>query len=195
MPVRTARSPYLRQSDAARVSSVDARYDTDSAKKILLDKFQKIIAALEEKGVQIIQKDVRIVEKADILTLEGSLKIQLQGGVWQALSIRTRQKNRRLHRINMAFTEQTLELDNAHISNLFGQFDCYLKKLERAFGTQIIDRDVPSISAANSRQLPIRRQFLPNCRSLPDAEIRYRSRTWITQLQCIWKIRKIPYLK
>jgi len=42
---------------------------------------------LEEKGVQIIQKDVRIVEKADILTLEGSLKIQLQGGVWQALSI------------------------------------------------------------------------------------------------------------
>ena len=65
---------------------VDARYDTGSAKKILLDKFQKIIAALEEKGVQIIQKDVRIVEKADILTLEGSLKIQLQGGVWQALS-------------------------------------------------------------------------------------------------------------
>ena len=41
----------------------------------------------------------------------------------------------------MAFTEQTLELDNAHISNLFGQFDCYLKKLERAFGTQITDRD------------------------------------------------------
>ena len=41
----------------------------------------------------------------------------------------------------MAFTEQTLELDNAHISNLFGQFDCYLKKLERSFGTQIIDRD------------------------------------------------------
>ena len=41
----------------------------------------------------------------------------------------------------MAFTEQTLELDNAHISNLFGQFDCYLKKLERAFGAQIIDRD------------------------------------------------------
>ena len=41
----------------------------------------------------------------------------------------------------MAFTEQTLELDNTHISNLFGQFDCYLKKLERAFGTQIIDRD------------------------------------------------------
>ena len=40
----------------------------------------------------------------------------------------------------MAFTEQTLELDSTHISNLFGQFDCYLKKLERAFGTQIIDR-------------------------------------------------------
>ena len=87
----------------------------------------------------------------------------------------------------MAFTEQTLELDNTHISNLFGQFDCYLKKLERAFGTQIIDRD----GTVHIRG----EQFLPNCRSLPDAEIRYRSRTWITQLQCIWKIRKIPYLK
>lgn len=95
----------------------------------------------------------------------------------------------------MAFTEQTLELDNAHISNLFGQFDCYLKKLERAFGTQIIDGTVPSISAANSRQLPIRRQFLPNCRSLPGAANQIQEQNVVTQLQCIWKIRKIPYLK
>ena len=63
------------------------RATTRTAQKDSFDKFQKIIAALEEKRVQIIQKDVRIVEKADILTLEGSLKIQLQGGVWQALSI------------------------------------------------------------------------------------------------------------
>ncbi|MBQ7840223.1 MAG: PhoH family protein [Lachnospiraceae bacterium] len=29
----------------------------------------------------------------------------------------------------------------AHISTLFGQFDCYVKKLERAFSVDIIDRD------------------------------------------------------
>lgn len=96
----------------------------------------------------------------------------------------------------MAFTEQTLELDNAHISNLFGQFDCYLKKLERAFGTQIIDRDgTVHIRGEQSAVAHTAGSFYRNCRSLPDAEIRYRSRTWITQLQCIWKIRKIPYLK
>lgn len=41
----------------------------------------------------------------------------------------------------MAFTEQILELDNAYIGNLFGQFDCHLKKLERSFDIQIVDRD------------------------------------------------------
>lgn len=127
--------------------------------------------------------------------MEGSLKIQLRAASGRLLSILDTAKNRRLHRINMAFTEQTLELVNAHISNLFGQFDCYLKKLERAFGTQIIDRDGTVHIRGEQSAVAIRRQFLPNCRSLPDAEIRYRSRTWITQLQCIWKIRKIPYLK
>lgn len=59
----------------------------------------------------------------------------------------------------MAFTEQTLELDNAHISNLFGQFDCYLKKLERAFGTQIIDRDGTVHIRGEQSAVAIRRQF------------------------------------
>mgnify|MGYP002640344719 CR=1 FL=1 len=41
----------------------------------------------------------------------------------------------------MAFTEQTVEMETAHILNIFGQYDRYLKKLERAFSTEIIDRD------------------------------------------------------
>ena len=94
----------------------------------------------------------------------------------------------------MAFTEQTLELDNAHISNLFGQFDCYLKKLERAFGTQIIDRDGTVHIRGEQSAVAHTAAVFTELQELA-AEIRYRSRTWITQLQCIWKIRKIPYLK
>lgn len=41
----------------------------------------------------------------------------------------------------MAFTEQILELDSAYIGNLFGQFDCHLKKIERSFGVDIVDRN------------------------------------------------------
>lgn len=41
----------------------------------------------------------------------------------------------------MAFQEEVLDMETGHIKNIFGQFDCYLKKLERAFGVDIIDRD------------------------------------------------------
>lgn len=41
----------------------------------------------------------------------------------------------------MAFREEILNMEAAHIRNIFGQFDHYVKKLERAFGVDIIDRD------------------------------------------------------
>ena len=65
---------------------VDARYDTDSAKRFFWINFKNNCRFGGKRGSNY-TKDVRIVEKADVLTLEGSLKIQLQGGVWQALSI------------------------------------------------------------------------------------------------------------
>lgn len=55
---------------------VDAKYDEKSASVLLSHKLEKIIAGLEEKGVQIIQKDVKIVRKADALVLEGYLLVQ-----------------------------------------------------------------------------------------------------------------------
>ena len=41
----------------------------------------------------------------------------------------------------MTHTVKQLDMEAAHISNVFGQFDCYVKKMERAFGVTIIDRD------------------------------------------------------
>ena len=41
----------------------------------------------------------------------------------------------------MAFEEKELEMDAAHIANVFGQFDRYVRKLERAFSVTIVDRD------------------------------------------------------
>ena len=52
---------------------VDAVYDADSAKALLEDDFQKFLAGLEEKGVHIIQKDVKIIGKEDALVLQGQL--------------------------------------------------------------------------------------------------------------------------
>ena len=41
----------------------------------------------------------------------------------------------------MTFKEEFLHLEAVHIRNIFGEFDSYLKKLERAFSVDIVDRD------------------------------------------------------
>ncbi|MDO4292032.1 MAG: sporulation protein YqfD [Eubacteriales bacterium] len=63
---------------------VDAVYDRESAVCLLEGRFQKIIAALEEKGVQIAQKDVKIVRKTDALLLEGELTLRQAAAFLQA---------------------------------------------------------------------------------------------------------------
>ena len=37
--------------------------------------------------------------------------------------------------------EEFLAMPLEHSRNLFGQFDCYARKLERTFGVSIINRD------------------------------------------------------
>lgn len=55
---------------------VDALYDENSAVSLLNGRLEKIIAALEEKGVQIIQKDVKIVRSTNALVMQGKLIVQ-----------------------------------------------------------------------------------------------------------------------
>lgn len=55
---------------------VDAVYDRETAAQLLLARLEKIIVGLEEKGVQIIQKDVKIVNRADSLLLQAALTSQ-----------------------------------------------------------------------------------------------------------------------
>ena len=64
---------------------VDAMYDENSAVKLLSGRFQKFIHGLEEKGVQIIEKDVKIVRKADALALQGNLTVLQEAVLLEAI--------------------------------------------------------------------------------------------------------------
>lgn len=64
---------------------VDALYDEKSAVTLLNSRLEKIIAGLEEKGVQIIQKDVKIVRKANALLMQGSLTVREEAVVLQPI--------------------------------------------------------------------------------------------------------------
>lgn len=66
--------------------TVDAMYDESSAVSLLNGRLEKIIAALEEKGVQIIQKDVTIVRKANALVMQGNLTVNEEAVVLQAVT-------------------------------------------------------------------------------------------------------------
>ncbi len=59
---------------------VESVYTREQAEAILQERFQENIAALEEKGVQIIQKDVTINTVGNTLVLEGRLKVQGRDG-------------------------------------------------------------------------------------------------------------------
>lgn len=65
---------------------VDALYDENSAVSLLNGRLEKIIAGLEEKGVQIIEKDVTIVRKANALVLQGNLTVKEEAVVLQPVT-------------------------------------------------------------------------------------------------------------
>lgn len=54
---------------------VEARYSEQEAKQILEARLKKIITTLEEKGVQIIEKNVKIVPNGVSMSLQGSVKV------------------------------------------------------------------------------------------------------------------------
>lgn len=64
---------------------VDAVYTEESAKELICARLEKIIAGLEEKGVQITQKDVKIIKKADGLILQGSLTMRQAAAALQEI--------------------------------------------------------------------------------------------------------------
>ena len=65
---------------------VEAVYDEESAKKLLEKSFLKIIGGLEQKGVHIIQKNVKRVRKADSLAVKGSLTVHKEAAVRKTIA-------------------------------------------------------------------------------------------------------------
>ncbi len=60
---------------------VETVYSEKQAKELLVGKLQKILQTLEEKGVQIIEKDVKIEKNRKRMTLRGSLTVNAPAGV------------------------------------------------------------------------------------------------------------------
>lgn len=64
---------------------VDALYQEETAVSILEEKFSKIVESLAEKGVQIIEKNVKIEKTDGVLRLRGTLSVVEKDGKAQAL--------------------------------------------------------------------------------------------------------------
>lgn len=64
---------------------VDALYTEETAAQLLSSRFSKILKGFEEKGVQIIQKDVKIVKAGTSLQLNGTVSVIEKDGKAAAL--------------------------------------------------------------------------------------------------------------
>ena len=54
---------------------VEAKYSEQEAKEILMKRMEKIITTLEEKGVQIIEKNVKIIPNSVSMSLQGDITV------------------------------------------------------------------------------------------------------------------------
>ena len=66
---------FIGKTTAREYLPVEAVYDENSALKLLEKEFSKIVEGLKQKGVQIIQKDVKIIRKTDRMRLTGVLTL------------------------------------------------------------------------------------------------------------------------
>lgn len=59
----------------------------------------------------------------------------------------------------MSVAQAVMEIPAAHQLNVFGQFDCNIKKIERAFGVTFVNRVKRFVFQEQKRQL-VRREAL-----------------------------------
>lgn len=65
--------------------NVERNYTQEEAQTLLSEKYAKILTTLEEKGVQIIEKNVKIVTSSNMWVLQGELKVVEKAGTETAI--------------------------------------------------------------------------------------------------------------
>lgn len=82
-PVKLLDNLYLPliygHNDYIGYETIDSTYTREEASQILNDRFLRFCATLEEKGVQIMKKDVKIDYKGDKVIMHGSLVVRENG--------------------------------------------------------------------------------------------------------------------
>ena len=111
-----------------------------AVQKILSASFSRYKEDLEKKGVEIIENNVKIYTESQEAAASGKLKVLTPDRRLKACEssgIIGRGKGEEY----MGFTETVIEIPAEHQRNVFGQFDVYAKKLERAFRVTLIARE------------------------------------------------------
>ena len=79
LPLKIYKNTYL------EYNNVEKKYSLKEAQNILEHKFTKILESLEEKGVQIIEKNVKIKSNSVQANLEGKLLLKIKCDEYETL--------------------------------------------------------------------------------------------------------------
>ena len=86
----------------------------------------------------------------------------------------------------MSMVEMSLRIPAEHVQNIFGQFDQYVKKIERAYQVTVLNRDGEiKILGSPTRSVP--RRYWKACMSFPQEAHRSQSRMSTIRLHYLWK--------
>ena len=76
----------------------------------------------------------------------------------------------------MSLTEISLNIPTEHVANVFGQFDAYIKKIERTLNVTVVVRGDSMKLIGNERQIRVLLMCLCSFWSCPKGEMSSRSR-------------------
>ena len=90
----------------------------------------------------------------------------------------------------MSVAQAVMEIPAAHQLNVFGQFDCNIKKIERAFGVTFVNR-------GETIRLSGTEEAVGKARSVVDTllELSRRGNMLIIRFQCLFPRKAVMYLR
>ena len=143
---------WLGQITFREYQKTEYLYTDKQAKELFKRKINEFLTDLEQKGVQIIEKDVKIQKDTAGYTAKGTFRV----------------KGNAVERVFLKDTgDQSAEefsthmdIPSQHMQKIFGMQDTYVKKLERDFDVTIVDRNGSVVIAGEEKAVKKVRNIL-----------------------------------
>ncbi|KAI4447293.1 hypothetical protein C823_001812 [Eubacterium plexicaudatum ASF492] len=131
---------YLVRRTYEEYEEVESVYTKKEAKQQAAQHLTEFLEKLTQKGVLILEKHVMIRTEKNKYTVSGTITV-LENTFQYVKNAEKVTDTGDEGNVKMSLNEICMELPSDHMGNIFGQFDAYLKIIERSLQVSVICRD------------------------------------------------------